>query len=339
MKILIAGLGSIGRRHFRNLIALGEKDIVLLRTHKATLPDDELAGYPVETDLAAALKKHQPQAVIVSNPTALHLDIAIPAAQTGCAILLEKPISNDLSRVDELRLAAAQSGSKILVGFQFRYHPTLNKARELIAAGVIGKVLTVHAHWGEYLPNWHPWEDYRQSYAARADLGGGVIVTLTHPLDYLRYLLGEVESLWSFNGHISPLEMDVEDVAEIGLRFVSGAIGGAHLNYVQRPPVHRLEIVGTGGTLRWDNADGLLTLLQTLDAFGGIYPQPASAIETRYPLPDGFERNQLFAAQMRHFLDVASGKIDPVCTLNDGIRALELALAAYRSQSDGAVAR
>ena len=335
MKILIAGLGSIGRRHFRNLIALGERDIVLYRSNRATLPDDELAGYPVETDLAEALEKHQPQAVIVSNPTALHLDVAIPAARAGCAILLEKPISHDLSRVDELRRAVAESGSKVLVGFQFRYHPTLNKARELIAAGALGKVLTAHAHWGEYLPNWHPWEDYRQSYAARAELGGGVIVTLTHPLDYLRYLLGEVESLWSFNGHVSPLEMDVEDMAEIGLRFASGAMGGVHLNYVQRPPVHRLEIVGTEGTLRWDNADGLLTLLQTPDAFGGIHPQPLPATEQRYPLPDGFERNQLFMAQTRHFLAVAKGESDPVCSLSDGIRALEMALAAYQSQKTG----
>lgn len=335
MKILIAGLGSIGRRHFRNLIALGEKDLILYRTNKATLPDDELAGYPVETDLTEALEKHRPQAVIVSNPTALHLDVAIPAARTGCAILLEKPISNDLSRVDELRRAVAEGGSQVLVGFQFRFHPTLNKARELIADGALGKVLTVHAHWGEYLPNWHPWEDYRESYAARDDLGGGVIRTLTHPLDYLRYLLGEVESLWSFNVHISSLEMDVEDVAEICLRFKSGAIGGLHLNYVQRPPVHRLEIVGTAGTLRWDNADGLLTLLQSPDAFGGIYPQPQPTAEHRFTPPDGFERNQLFVAQTRHFLEVAKGESDPICTLDDGIRALELALAARQSQAIG----
>jgi predicted dehydrogenase len=331
MKILIAGLGSIGRRHFRNLVALGEKDLVLYRTHKATLSDDELAGYPVETDLAEALKKHQPQAVIVANPTALHLEVAIPAAEAGCAILLEKPIAEDLSRVDELRQAAAKSGSPILVGFQFRYHPTLNQARELIQSGALGKVLTVHAHWGEYLPNWHPWEDYRQSYAARADLGGGVIVTLTHPLDYLRYLLGEVESLWSFNGHISPLELTgVEDVAEIGLKFTSGAIGGVHVNYFQRPPVHRLEVVGTAGTLRWDNADGLLTHYQMPDTFGGIYAQPAPAVETRYPLPEGFERNQLFVAQMQHFLKVASGESAPLCTLEDGVRALEMAVTAKK---------
>src|SRR5512141_1450612 len=105
MKILIAGLGSIGRRHFRNLVALGKKDLVLYRTKKATLPDDELAGYPVETDFAEALKKHKPQAVVVSNPTALHMDIAIPAAEAGCAILLEKPVSNSTRGLRRLQAA------------------------------------------------------------------------------------------------------------------------------------------------------------------------------------------------------------------------------------------
>jgi predicted dehydrogenase len=336
MKILIAGLGSIGRRHLRNLVALGEKDLILYRSHKATLPDDELKGYPVETDLTVALKKHQPQAVIIANPTALHMDVSISAAKAGCAIFLEKPIAADLLQVDELRLAVAKGGSKILVGFQFRYHPTLIKARELITAGLIGKVLTAHAHWGEYLPNWHPWEDYRQSYAARADLGGGVIVTLTHPLDYLRFLLGEVDSLWSLNGHISPLELNgVEDVAEIGLKFSSGATGGVHVNYFQRPPVHRLEIVGTGGSLHWDNADGRLTHYQMPDDFGSIHSQPTPAQVTHYALPDGFDRNNLFITQMQHFLNIANGKAEPVCTLDDGIRALEIALAAKTSQAEG----
>ena len=332
MRFLIAGLGSIGRRHFRNLVALGEKDIVLLRSHRATLPDDELIGYPVETEIQAALERHKPQAVIVANPTALHLNVAIPAAEAGCAVLLEKPIAEDLSRVDELRRAAEKNGQRILVGFQFRYHPTLNKARELIEAGALGNVLTVHAHWGEYLPQWHPWEDYRQSYAAREDLGGGVIRTLTHPLDYLRFLLGEVESLQALSGHVSPLELaGVEDVAEIGLRFSSGAIGGVHLNYFQRPPVHRLEIVGTNGTLRWDNADGILHYYKISAPFGSYSDDaPAPIIETFAP-PEGFERNHLFVAQMRHFLDVTAGKSEPICTLADGIRALELALQARQS--------
>lgn len=339
MKFLIAGLGSIGRRHFRNLIALGEKDIVLLRSHRATLPDDELAGRPVETDIHAALTKHKPDAVIVANPTALHLDVAIPAAEAGCAILLEKPVSDSLNRLDVLQKAAEKSGSKILVGFQFRYHPTLNKARELIQQGALGQVLTVHAHWGEYLPQWHPWEDYRQGYAARADLGGGVIRTLTHPLDYLRYLIGEVESLWSFSAHVSPLEMDVEDVAEIGLKFSNGALGGVHLNYVQRPPRHTLEIVGASGTLRWDNADGLLHFYKMPAAFGTWSENPPAPVVETYTPPEGFERNHMFAAQTRHFIAIVSENAEPICSLEDGIAALRLALAAHESQKSGKAVR
>ena len=333
MKTLIAGLGSIGRRHFRNFIVLDQTDLVLLRTRKATLPDDELAGYPVETDIREALQRHKPDAVVVANPTALHLNVAIPAAEAGCAILLEKPISHSLDDLDVLQKAAEQSGSKILVGFQFRYHPTLNKARELIQSGALGQVLTVHAHWGEYLPNWHPWEDYSQSYAARADLGGGVIGTLTHPLDYLRHLMGEIEALWSFNGHISPLKMDVEDVAEIGLKFASGAIGGVHVNYVQRPPVHRLEIVGTNGALRWDNADGALHFHKMPAPFRSYSDAPPAPVVESFSLPAGFDRNDLFLAQTRHFLNVARGQEEPVCTLEDGIRIQKLVQAARVSEA------
>ena len=339
MRYLIAGLGSIGRRHFRNLIALGEKEIVLLRTRKGTLPEDELAGYPVETDFQEALKKHRPDAVIVANPTSMHLEVAIPAAEAGCHILVEKPVSHSLERLDVLQQTAEKSGSKILVGFQFRYHPTLNKARELIRSNALGRLLTVHAHWGEYLPQWHPWEDYRQSYAARADLGGGVIVTLTHPLDYLRYLLGEVESLYSFNGHISSLEVDVEDVAEIGLKFTNGAVGGVHVNYFQRPPVHRLEIAGTNATLRWDNADGILHFFKMPASFGSFSDQPPAPVVESFSPPEGFERNQLFVAQTRHFIEVVRGESEPVCRLEDGVMALRLALAAYESQVSNCVVR
>ena len=272
--------------------------------------------------------------MIVANPTALHLGVAIPAAEAGCHLLLEKPVSNSLEGLDVLQKAARKSGSRILVGFQFRYHPTLNKARELIQSEALGKVLTVHAQWGEYLPDWHPWEDYRRGYAARADLGGGVILTLTHPLDYLRFLLGNVESLWSFNGRISPLDLDVEDVAEIGLKFADGAVGGVHLNYFQRPPVHRLEIVGTRGTLRWDNADGVLHFIKTPAEFGTYSADPPAAEVERFTPPDGFERNQLFIAQTKHFIQVVRGE-KPLCDLSDGIRALRLALAARESQQTG----
>jgi len=327
MKFMIAGLGSIGRRHLRHLAALGQTDILLYRTHQSTLPDEDLAGYPVETDLEAALA-HKPDAVIVSNPTALHLDVAIPAARAGCHILLEKPVSHSLDRLDELAQAAEDSGSRILVGFQFRYHPSLNRIAEILAQGQVGRPVSFRAHWGEYLPDWHPWEDYRQSYSARQDLGGGVILTLTHPLDYLHWLLGPVRALWSFAGQFSDLEIDVVDTAEIGLAFESGVVGSLHLNYLQRPPRHQLEIVCTGGTIRWDNAG------QAVEVY-----HAGNKHWSQHPLPAGFERDNLFRAQMQHFLRVAAGSQQPLCSLNDGIVALKLALGAHQSAEGAALVK
>lgn len=335
MKILIAGLGSIGRRHLRNLLALGEKDILLYRTHLATLPDDELAQFPVETDLTPALDRC-PDAVIVSNPTALHLETAIPAAEMGCHILLEKPVSNTLDQVDELVSALERGGGKLLVGFQYRFHPSIQKAKQLLAGvegeeGVIGRPVSVRAHYGEYLPGWHPWEDYRRSYSSRADLGGGVILTLSHPLDYLRYLLGDVGALWSFTGRLGDLELDVEDCAEIGLRFENGVIGSVHLDYLQQPTSRSFEIIGTKGTMRWDDASGVLSVYRA----GHGSPEEWE----HFPPPPGFERNSMFLAEMEHFLEVARGNVEPACTLQDGIRALEMALAARRSSQDEKLVR
>ena len=327
MKFLIAGLGSIGRRHLNNLHALGQHDILLYRTHRSTIPDQDLINIPVETNLEDALT-HKPDAVIISNPTSLHMDVAIPAAEAGCHIFLEKPISNTLERVDEFQSIVTRQAIKVFVGFQFRFHPGLMKARQMLLEGAIGRPLSLRAHWGEYLPNWHPWEDYRIGYSARPDLGGGVILSLCHPLDYLRWMVGDVSAIWSFSGKISDLEIQVEDTAEIGLRFQNGVIGSVHLNYTQLPASHRLEIVGTNGTICWNNADGAVQRYQSEKAEWELFPPPSN-----------FERNHLFLSQMQHFLNVVEGKTEPLCTFTDGVKALQLALAAHQSQESGALVR
>src|SRR5258708_1074635 len=142
MRFLIAGLGSIGRRHFHNLISLGEKDIVLLRSHRASLPDDELAGYAVETDLQAALKKYDPEAVIIANPTALHMNVAIPAARAGCSLLIEKPISHSLDQIDELEAALEKGAGSPLRGFPFPFHPIPQKSSHSLTSGAPGNPLS-----------------------------------------------------------------------------------------------------------------------------------------------------------------------------------------------------
>ena len=325
MKILIAGFGSIGRRHMRNLLALGESDILLLRSQKSTLPTEEIADIPTFTRLEDALEQ-RPDAVIIANPTALHLDVAIPAAQAGCSIFIEKPVSHSLDGLAELTEALRVGGGQLLVGYQFRYHPTLQKAAEIIHSGQIGRLVSLRVHWGEYLPGWHPWEDYRQSYAARADLGGGVVLTLCHPLDYIRWLAGDVACVSAVTQSLPELELSVDAVADILVKFRSGASAAVHLDYAQLPGEHTLQAVGTDGMLRWDNARGDLTVWAT----GQQNPH------TFLP-PRGFERNHLFVEQMHHFLRVVQGAELPRCTLQDGQQALAVALAALKSGRSGAL--
>jgi predicted dehydrogenase len=317
MVIMISGMGSIGRRHLRNLLALGEHDVVLLRTGMSKMPDEDLGRFPVERDLDHALERWRPEAVIVANPSALHLDIAIPAAEAGCHLLIEKPLSHSMDRVDELRSALERGGGHVLVGFQFRFHPGLRTVRRLLGEGVIGRPASALAYWGEYLPDWHPWEDYRQSYAARRDLGGGALLTLCHPFDYLRWLLGEVESVSARASYNGALGLDVEESADIILALAGGALAGVHLDYLRRPPAHWLEIVGTRGTLRWDNADGAVH----------CWSEGAKRWQV-HPAPPGFERNAMFMQEMQHFLDLVAGRAESACTLEDGVRALQIALAA-----------
>ena len=131
--------------------------------------------------------------------------------------------------------------------------------------------------------------------------------------------------------------MDVEDVAEVGLKFTNGATGGVHLNYFQRPPVHRLEIAGTDGTLRWDNADGILHFYKMPAPFGSYSDSPPAPVIDKFSPPEGFERNQLFIAQTKHFIEIVRGKAEPVCNLNDGVKALKMALATYESQKMGSI--
>lgn len=339
MKFLIAGLGSIGRRHMRNLIALGEKDIVLYRTRKATMPEEDLAGFPQETDLQAALEKHKPDAVIVSNPTSLHLDVAIPAAEAGCSLLLEKPLSHSMDRIDELESALKKGGGRVVVGFQFRFHPGMMKAKQLISSGEIGRVISAHVHFGEYLPAWHPWEDYRQGYAARADMGGGVVLTQCHSLDYLPWLVGKVDSVWGFTAKLSDLEVDVEDTAKIGLRFENGALGSIHLDYNQQPPAHYFEVVGTKGSLQWNLADGATRIYRaerSRSNNGGAVEAGGKAWEVYQPAPE-FERNVMFMDEMKHFIAVARGEVESSCPLEEGIRVMRLALAVKESSFTGRV--
>ncbi|MGE0449771.1 MAG: Gfo/Idh/MocA family protein [Vicinamibacterales bacterium] len=319
-EILIAGLGSIGRRHLANLRSLGWQRIRGYRTGLSTLPDLGLEAADVDTDLAAALRR-RPLAVIVSNPSACHVRVALEAARAGAHLLIEKPLSHDVGGVDELERVIDSSRLTALVGFQFRFHPGLRQLRDWITTGALGAVVSAHAHWGEYLPDMHPWEDYRTGYAARPELGGGVLLTLCHPFDYLAWLIGDIARVAAVASDRDTLGLQVETSVDAVLQFRCGAAGHVHLDFVQRPPDHHIRVIGTEGTATWTQSD------QTARLYAG---SPGRQTTTTEPA-GGFERNTMFLEEMRHFLACLRGEEEPSCTVRDGRRALEAVLAVKQS--------
>jgi predicted dehydrogenase len=318
MKFLIAGLGSIGRRHLNNLLSLGQKDIVLYRTHKSTLGDESLQEFPAETDIHKALG-HKPNAVIISNPSSLHMEVAIPAAEAGCALFIEKPLANNPDNLQQLEQVLQEKGNTVFSAFQFRFNPGLRKINQLLNSNDVGKPLSFECYWGEYLPDWHPWEDYRKSYAANHHLGGGVVLTLSHPFDYLRWLFGEPTGLFSVTGKASSLELDVEDFAETIIDFKNGVTGHLHLDYYRRPVRHDLEITCSDAVVFWDHASSNVRVLRM------------DKSEAIFPAPEGFDRNQMFLDEMRHFIGLVEGKEQKVCDFYDGKKALQLAVSVLHS--------
>ena len=318
MKTLFAGLGSIGRRHLRNLVSLGESDIVLYRTHKSSLPDKELGSFRVETNLSKAFSEH-PDAVVISNPSSMHMAIAEQAAKANCQIFIEKPISHTLDSLAHFEETQKDSTSVVFVGFQFRFNPGLKTVKKIIDDKVMGKPISFQCHWGEYLPGWHPWEDYKKSYAADRDMGGGVVLTLSHPLDYLRWIFGEVKELYAVTGKFSDLEIKSEDTAEVLLTFTNNVIGGLHLDYYQRPKKHYLSIICSGGTVFWEYETSMVHL------------EKASGEIVEIEAPENYERNQMYLDEMRHFLDIIKRGAQPICGFSDGKKALELAMGILQS--------
>jgi len=318
-EILIAGLGSIGRRHLASLRALGWSHLRLYRTGRSTQSDAELAGIPVDHDLPTALAR-RPIAVIVSNPSALHVPLALEAARAGAHLFIEKPLSNDLSGVDELESLVAADGLTTLIGFQLRFNPGLRQIHASLRAGAIGTVVSAQVHWGEYLPDMHPWEDYHVGYAARSDLGGGVLLTLCHPFDYLRWLIGEITDVSAVESRCDRLRLSVDTCVDVTARFACGASAHVHLNFVERPTSHQLTVIGTEGTITWNPADSAVH----------CYCAASSRWETLLA-PEGFEREWMFFDEMRHFVACLQGQEQPLCTLADGRAALEVTLAARQA--------
>jgi predicted dehydrogenase len=319
LKALVVGLGSIGVRHLNNLHALGVHELGVVRTRNLPPPKEIIPkAITVFRDFDFALTKKF-DLVVVANPTYLHLETLIKALKAGAHVYVEKPIAHEKRCLTELAPYLTPTGPKVLVGCQLRMHPGLQKIEEWINQDKLGKIYSVQVDLGEYLPEWHPWEDYRQSYAARTDQGGGVVLTLIHELDYLHWLFGKPKDVYAIGGHRTSLELTTEDTALITFETERGICVQLRMDYWRKPPVRHMNIVAERAIVDWDYPTRLTTLRQD----GQILDQ----IE----LPLTWDRNELFLSMMREFLDGLSRGSIPRVTLQDGIDVLQTALAAKKS--------
>lgn len=339
IKVLIVGMGGVGQRHARNLRMLLGPSLMLsayrtrptapvINERMQVEPGANIAsahGVKEFTDLSAALAD-RPDAVVISNPTSLHIPTALAAARVGCHLFLEKPISHTLEGVRDLLALVDEKKLVAFVGHQLRFHPLLLKLEKLLSAGRIGRVTAVHADFGEYLPNWHPYEDYRRSYAARRELGGGVILSQIHDFDYLMWLFGIPHKLLCVGGHLSDLEIDVEDTAStlMECRYQGRTIPiHLHQDFVRRVARRSCQVIGEQGEITADIANRTLRII---DANGVI--EVDSTFST-------LERNQLFIDEMKHFLSCLTRGDTPRVTARDGANGLNVALTALQSLHTG----
>lgn len=336
MNVLVVGLGGIGQRHVRNLRRLlgnaVEFTAYRVRGESAVLTDtlgvasvdglEEHYGIRTVPSLDQGLAAH-PDIVLVCNPSHLHALVAITAAKAGCHLFIEKPLADRWDGIEDLIAAVDAQKNVALVAYQWRFHPLLKRVRQILSAASLGRVLAVRAESGDYLPGWHPYEDYRRMYAARSDQGGGVILAQIHEMDYLYWLFGRPRRIIAIGGRRSSLEIDVEDTASI-LMDVDGLPVHVQLDYLQRPPRRTLQIVCESGTIL---ADLLAPRLQ-------VHSDGSLIEETDFA---GFTRSDMFVAEMQHFLRCVAGEEKPAVSVRDGSHSLAMALAARQSLATGQV--
>jgi predicted dehydrogenase len=259
IRIVVVGLGSAGRRHAANLMTLGVKEVIPCSEWRQ-LKEIELGGRTLQVvpDYEQALNS-RPDAVCLANPTSMHASYLAKAVDRGCSVYVEKPVASSSHGMESLKEQIARSNVVVAVGNQLRFNSCLEHLRRVLSDNVIGRILHVHADMGEYLPNYHPQEDYRSSYAARETLGGGVLLTQIHDINYLHWLFGSFETVYAVEGRRSDLQIDVEDSVSFLLKNSDIAISG-HVDFLQRVPRRILTITGEFGTIGWDYNSNTLKL-------------------------------------------------------------------------------
>lgn len=321
MKVLVVGTGSVGRRHISNLITLGTEVTAFSYRAVGGIPGSPNSDVPLVASLFDALHDDDLNAVVVANRTDLHMDVALEAARCKKGLFIEKPLSVSLAGCNELQALIERHALVAELGFMLRFHPSLVWIKQYLVSESLGELMSMRASVGQWLPDWRPGTDHRIGYSAFRKTGGGVIFDLIHELDLVHWLAGTVVDVTAMTRHVGCLGIETEAIAQIGLRLESGALAQIQLDYVRPGYGRTLEIVGTLGVLSWDYTKGTV-LLSRADGSTIIV----------HSVPPEFDRNTMFSEHMAYFLRrLSTPDLGPSSSLEDGIHAMQIALAAHLS--------
>jgi predicted dehydrogenase len=317
LKALVIGYGSIGERHVNNLLSYPNMEVIIHSRKDIDLWQKKRCK--VFPTLKQCLDEN-PDIGLITNVTSLHVSTAIKLAKAGIDILIEKPLSDSMCNIDRLLKIVKQKKLITLMGCQLRFHKCIRKIKELISKKEVGKILSVHVESGSYLPNWHPNENYRTSYAARRDLGGGVVLTCIHEIDYLYWFFGDVKEVFSITGKYSNLDLSVDDLSSALLRFKNDIIVELHLDYFQRPDFRSCKIIGTKGTIYWDSETNTVKVYDI---------KKKKWIEKLKLL--NFEKNTMYVDELSYFLNCVNKKKNTMNNVYQGTKTLQIALSIMKS--------
>ena len=317
VRALVVGVGSIGRRHAMNLRALGIENIAFCDPHEPQSLPLELSEAPWYSSLVKGLA-WRPTVVLVTNPSSMHQETARMAVEQDCDVFIEKPVSHDSRGVDELIAEVGRRGLVAMVGCNMRFHPGPAMVKRLIGSGSIGSIIAARLYTGSYLPGWRPASDYRLSYSADVELGGGAMLDCIHEIDLALWYLGPATLHAAAVLPARTIDLKIEGLAELLLRHDTGALSSVHLNFVQRDYRRGCHVIGEQGTIYWDYSEPTVNI------------QRGDRVE-RHPLDTAWEVNQMYVDELKHFLDKVESRTAPTATIADGLAALRIVEKARAS--------
>lgn len=329
MKALFLGLGSVGQRHLRNFkeILGSEAEILVYRNtnhnlvieHGQALECTSLKDYYGYTEVASLEKglALNPDIVFVTNPSSKHIDAALASATAKTNIFIEKPLSHNTEGVKILEEMVKRNSLVVHVGYQTRYHPCYKVVQALFTEGKFGNLISAGFEWGTYLPDHHPYEDYRVGYAANSILGGGVTLGLIHEIDLIYSFLGVPKTIAAIGGKLSSLEMNVDDTVSVLMGFKDeGSVVpvSLFLSYAQK---HETR------SIRMQFVDGLLVC----DLLSNSVIVYGSKQEILYQKEFGvIDRNEMFKDELVEFINAVKRHDTSGNSLIAGSETLAIAL-------------